>query len=104
MREERHRSDLREHEASATCLASVSAELRETKRWLRELERTRTWRLSAPLRNLSGSVRLTRRTSLFVQGRNIFNEPQRTFRGYMTRLERVVYNGPTMTFGVSGRF
>jgi hypothetical protein len=45
-------------------LARVTAELEVTKRklqetegWLLELERARTWRLTAPLRGLSGRAR-----------------------------------------------
>jgi hypothetical protein len=37
------------------------SEQRETERWLRELERSRTWRLTRPLRDAGAVVRSLRR-------------------------------------------
>lgn len=59
--------------------------------------------------DLSGSVRLTRRTSLFVQGRNVFNEPQEIFegdpvRGIPAALYRYGNYGTSWVFGVKGNF
>jgi iron complex outermembrane receptor protein len=59
--------------------------------------------------DLSGGVRLTRRMSLFVQGRNIFNEPQELYegdpiRGTPAALYRYGNYGTSWVFGVKGNF
>ena len=35
---------------------------------------------------------------------NLFNEPQRTYRGFTDRMSGTIINGTTITFGVNGRF
>jgi iron complex outermembrane receptor protein len=59
--------------------------------------------------DLSGGVRITKRMSLFVQGRNIFNEPQELYEGDPVRgippaLYRYGNYGTSWVFGVKGNF
>lgn len=56
--------------------------------------------------NLNFSYAVWRRTNVFVNFQNLFNEPQRWFQKGEAgpRFNRAVYNGTYITFGVSGRF
>jgi TonB-dependent receptor len=59
--------------------------------------------------DLSGGFQLTRRTSLFFQGRNILNQPQLIFEGDPTRnvaasLYRFGNYGTSWVFGLKGNF
>jgi TonB-dependent receptor len=59
--------------------------------------------------DLSGGVRLTRQMSLFVQGRNILNEPQELYegdpvRGIPAALYRYGNYGTSWVFGIKGNF
>lgn len=42
--------------------------------------------------------------SFFLDVSNVFNEPQRTYIGYEDRLQRIIYVGQAVTFGINGRF
>jgi TonB-dependent receptor len=42
--------------------------------------------------------------SFFLDLTNAFNEPQRTYIGYESRVQRVIYTGQAVVFGVNGRF
>lgn len=54
--------------------------------------------------NAGVSFELRSNVTLFCDATNIFNEPQETYRFLPHQLERVIYNGPSLTLGVSGRF
>ena len=51
---------------------------------------------------LSYQVRPTLSFTLDVA--NLFNEPQRLYRGVRSQMARTIVNGTTITAGVSGRF
>jgi len=54
--------------------------------------------------NLGLSYRYSRTMNFFVDIANVFNSPQTFYRGYEDRLERAMYNGTAISFGVSGTF
>lgn len=54
--------------------------------------------------NAGASFELRPNLTLFCDATNIFNAPQETYRYVPIQVERVIYNGPSLTFGVSGRF
>lgn len=58
--------------------------------------------------DMSGSLQLTRRTSLFVQGRNIFNTPREVYDentfGLAPMLQGYFNYGTSWVFGVKGNF
>lgn len=54
--------------------------------------------------NAGLSYELRPALNFFCDVTNLFNEPQRTYRGFETRLERIIYNGPALSLGVTGRF
>lgn len=66
----------------------------------------RVYRRERIVTNASASYRIFRNTSLFVSAANLFNEPQEWFRkgAEGERFDRYIYNGTSVTFGVSGRF
>jgi TonB-dependent receptor len=39
-----------------------------------------------------------------VDAANLFNEPQRLYRGFADRMSNTIINGTSITFGVNGRF
>ena len=59
-----------------------------------------------PLRtvNLGISYQLRPSVSLTADVANLFNEPQRLYRGVRTQMSSTIINGTTMTLGISGRF
>ena len=42
--------------------------------------------------------------TFFCDVSNVFNEPQINYMYVESRPQRIIFNGPTLTFGVSGRF
>ncbi len=54
--------------------------------------------------NLGFSYRHSRGMNFFVDFTNLFNEPQTYYGTYASRLERAIYNGTAVSFGVSGSF
>ena len=67
-------------------------------------EQRKVYRDARKIVNVGVSYELRPALNLFCDVTNLFDEPQRTYRGYLTRLERIVSNGPAMNLGVSGRF
>ena len=54
--------------------------------------------------NVGLSYQLRPTLSLTWDVANVFNEPQRLYRGVRSQMARTIINGTTMTFGISGRF
>ena len=54
--------------------------------------------------NLNLRYQLPRNLTLNFGVANLFNEPQRYFRGVPDQLETVLINGTTITAGLEGRF
>lgn len=69
-----------------------------------DAQHRRIYRKERTILNLGASYRLRQELTLFCDVSNITNEPQKLYRGMENRLQRVIYTGPTMTFGISGRF
>lgn len=62
------------------------------------------YRAERELVNAGMSYQWKPSVSFFLDVTNIFNEPQRTYIGYESRLQRIIYAGQAITFGVNGRF
>ncbi|WP_158277466.1 TonB-dependent receptor [Opitutus sp. ER46] len=63
------------------------------------------YRMAKTTVNLGTSYELTKGLSLFCDLANIFNAPQKLYRGLSSsHISAATYNGTVMTFGVSGRF
>ncbi len=54
--------------------------------------------------NLGVAWQLRPAVQLTADVGNLFNEPQRTYRGFTDRMSGTIINGTTITFGVNGRF
>lgn len=54
--------------------------------------------------NLGVTWQLRSSLQLTADVGNLFNEPQRTYRGFTDRMSGTIINGTTITFGVNGRF
>ena len=54
--------------------------------------------------NVGAAYQLNPRLSLTLDVSNLFNEPQRTYRGFTDRMSGTIINGTSLTFGVNGRF
>ena len=54
--------------------------------------------------NLGVTWQLRPSVQLTADVGNLFNEPQRTYRGFTDRMSGTIINGTSLTFGVNGRF
>ncbi|MDR0352318.1 MAG: TonB-dependent receptor, partial [Opitutaceae bacterium] len=61
-------------------------------------KKSRTWI------DVNTSVKLSRHMDLFVLLGNVTNEPFIYYRGIANRRQGTIYNGPTVSLGIGGRF
>ncbi|MES2696068.1 MAG: TonB-dependent receptor [Verrucomicrobiota bacterium] len=63
-----------------------------------------SYRLERRIVNVGFSLRLPRNLEFFFDASNLFDEPQRTAHFVSGTRMSTIYNGPFLSFGVSGRF
>jgi len=64
----------------------------------------RSFRASRTIVNVGVSYRFTPQCSVFFDLANVFQEPQRLYRGSPSRPSQILENDPAATFGINGRF
>lgn len=63
-----------------------------------------SYRASRTIVNVGVSYRVAPQCSVFVDLVNVFDEPQRLYRGGPSRPSQILENDPAVTFGINGRF